>query len=529
MIRSEVWAHRALLGLTLLVAVALRLWGLSFGFPALTHSDEPQVVMVAVNAALGQFSPGFFAYPALFPYLAGLFTWLWVQIQPWAWPDFQAFFDHYCSDPTPAYLAVRSCSALAGVAVVAATAWLGRRVAGPRVGLLAAAMMAVNTYAVRDSHFATTDIPATLAATLAMVALVAVCAGATPRRLVVAGLAVGLAAATKYPAGILALLVPVAAVIGSRGGALERVRSVVPGLAMAGLTCTLAFLLTNPYLLLDWQTFAEDMARESARRLEVSPAQFGGPPWRWYLGRTLPTAFGWPALGAAVAGAAWAIAARQAKLALLVGATALLLLPTFLVVSVGERYLLPAFPAVAVLAAWAAVRASKRSRPRGLWLANTLLALLAAAMLLPPLLRSLRLDSLLTLPDTRVLAAEWIEDNLAPGRRIALEWAYTPQVDGERFVVLPLRYEAGSPAAQNADYLVVSSYAFNRYFIEPQAHPHEIAFFEQLDAGPAPIATFSGLPPERAYDLVERVPPGPLDQQEMVGPEIRIYGPLEER
>ncbi len=101
-----------------------------------------------------------------------------------------------------------------------------------------------------------------------------------------------------------------------------------------------------------------------------------------------------------------------------------------------------------------------------------------------------------------------------------------PHVDPEVYEVLPLRYELGGPREQGADYLVVSSYAFNRYFMEPEAHSHELAFFEALDAGPPPIATFSGLPPARAYGYVERVPPGPLDQVGMVGPEIRIYGPL---
>jgi hypothetical protein len=515
----------ALLAGVLLLAAALRFVGLGFGFPALTHADEPQVVMVAVNAATGQLSPGFFAYPALFPYLCGLVLRLWVLVQPWAWADFQAFFDRYCTDPQQAFLVVRACGAATGVGLVAATAWLGRRAAGPRVGLLAAAVMAVNVYAVRDAHFAVTDTPVALASALALVAILAVLEGRGLRSALVAGVAVGLAAGTKYPAGALAL--PLAAALawrGWRGQGGWRVAG--RDIALAALAAAVAFLVTNPFVLLDFGTFQADLAREAERRLAVSAAQFEGPAWRWYLGRTLPTAFGWAGLILAAAGAVWALAARQGKLALLLLGAAVLLVPPLLVVSVGERYLLPAYPVLAVLAAWASVQLARRCLPRGRWLANTVLAALAFALLLPPLARSVQVTRLLTLPDTRVEAARWIAETLAPGRRIALEWSYVPHVDPEVYEVLPLRYELGGPREQGADYLVVSSYAFNRYFMEPEAHAQELAFFQALEAGGPPIAVFSGLPPERAYGYVERVPPGPLDQVGLVGPEIRIYGPI---
>ncbi len=515
-----------LLGVVLLLAAGLRLVGLRFGFPALTHADEPQVVMVAVNAAMGQLNPGFFAYPALFPYLAGLVMRLWVLVQPWAWTGFQGFFDHYCVDPVHAYLVVRACGAVAGIGMVAATAWLGRVAAGPRVGLVAAAMMAVNVYAVRDSHFAVTDIPASLASALALVAILTLLEDRGWRRVLIAGVTVGLAAGTKYP--VAALVVPLGVAVAWRGWkAREGARSIALHLALAGAAAAVAFLVVNPYLLLDLDTFRADMALEAERRLGVSAEQFEGRAWRWYLRHSLPSAFGWVGVILASAGAIWAAVERHGRLLLLLLATAVLLAPPFLVVSVGERYLLPAFPALAVLGAWAAVQLGRRCLPRGRWLANTVLAALVAALILPPMARSLRLVQLLTVPDTRVLAAEWIADTLAPGRNIALEWAYVPDVDPEVYEVLPLRYEQGGPGEQGADYIVVSSYAFNRYFLEPGAHSNELAFFEALDAGPPPIATFTGLPPERAYGYAERVPPGPLDQVGMVGPEIRIYGPFE--
>ncbi len=516
----------AVLTAVLTVAAILRFVGLRFGFPALTHADEPQVIMVAVNAAMGDLSPGFFAYPALFPTISGLVLRLWVLLQPGVWADFQAFFDAYCSDPTPAYLLVRGCSAAAGVAAVGATAWLGHRAAGARVGLLAAAMLAVNTYAVRDSHFAVTDTATSLVAALALVAILALLDGRRWRPVLLAGCAVGLAAATKYPAGALGIALLAALAMGSRGGWSTRLR----WLGLAGLVAALcaltAFLVTNPYIVLDFDTFQADMAREYARRVTADPEAFGYPAWRWYLQRTLPSSFGWGGLALVTLGAAWGLWVRNHAVVVLALGAGSILAPAFGVVSVGERYLLPAYPALAVLGAWAAVRLTRRVRPRGRWLAHTVFASLVAALVLPPLGRSVRLSQLLTLPDTRVLAARWFEDHAQRGDRVALEWAYVPALDPEHYQLTSLDYPEGGPAEVDADYIVVSSYAFNRYFMAPERHAREVAFLQALEAGAEPAARFSGQPPERAYTYIERVPPGPLDQQGMIGPEIRIYGPF---
>jgi len=54
----------------LMIAVALRLWGIDFGLPYAYHSDEPAIVNQAVRFfRTGDLNPGWFHYPTFYTYL----------------------------------------------------------------------------------------------------------------------------------------------------------------------------------------------------------------------------------------------------------------------------------------------------------------------------------------------------------------------------------------------------------------------------------------------------------------------------
>src|SRR5207248_5779420 len=110
---------------------------------------------------------------------------------------FQAWQDE------PSYLTARLVIAAVGVGGVAAAWWLGRVAYGRAAGLVAAAVVAVETVDVAYSHMAVTDIPMTALITVSL-------ALAVTGRLEWAGLAAGLAASAKYPAVFLVVPLVVA-------------------------------------------------------------------------------------------------------------------------------------------------------------------------------------------------------------------------------------------------------------------------------------------------------------------------------
>jgi len=461
---------RSALFVIVAASLALRLVGIDFGLPAQTHPDEPQVVAVAVNAADGLMAPSFMGYGSVFPYISGALLRIWTTL---TWDSFRDFFDAYCVAPGEATVVIRVVSAFFGAATVALTGLLGRRLVGPRIGLAAAAVLAVDLLAVRDAHFATVDTALSCFAVGALLAM-------AHRRWVLSAVLVGLAMGTKLPGAL--LVVPLAL-------------SMPRKLPLALPVIAAVFLATNPYILVEWEAFRADLDVMSRRAAELQAAEFPAPPWIYYPTVALPYALSWLGVLALLVGFS------KMRRSLVPALAFVAVMGAFVCTFTGsfDRYLLPIHPVLALLIALGASRLPWAGVP---------------LVLLPMAWQSVRLDRSLLLPDTRNVAAEWLESSLEPGARVAVEWAYAPTLDPERFELVSYSYQP-EPGV-----VVLSSYAFNRYRMNPGSYAQELAAIEALGE---PDQVFSGLPAERAWDYVERVPPGPLDQSGMQGPEIRIY------
>ena len=117
----------------LLVALALRLWGIHYGLPWLFYfHDEPQVVLRALRFGTGDLNPHFFIWPgtlllwlAFFAY-GGLFA--FGTLAGW-WHGAAAFGAAYFRDPTAFYLLARLESVAFGVWSVWLALQLGREAA----------------------------------------------------------------------------------------------------------------------------------------------------------------------------------------------------------------------------------------------------------------------------------------------------------------------------------------------------------------------------------------------------------------
>jgi 4-amino-4-deoxy-L-arabinose transferase-like glycosyltransferase len=137
---------------------------------------------------------------------------------------------------------------------VVAAAALGARLFGERTGALAALLLAAAPLHLAQGHYSTVDVPAALWTTLCLL----LCAGAlqAPARgaLVAAGLCAGLAASTKYNAGLV-LLAPLFTLAATwrreEWYASERAAALV----FIPLAAAAAFLVTTPGLFIDTERF----------------------------------------------------------------------------------------------------------------------------------------------------------------------------------------------------------------------------------------------------------------------------------
>jgi hypothetical protein len=180
----------------------------------------------------------------------------------------------------------------------------------------------------------------------------------------------------------------------------------------------LAFLIANPYALLDRHQFVDDLRKQTST---AAGAEGGGKlglaqthGLAYYL-QTFTWGFGWIPTLLALGGIGGLIA-RHRRLALVLAPAPLLLLLYF-----GNntrffaRWMLPMYPILALLAAWALVALATRWRPR------VLLPALAALALLQPLVFSVHNDIVLAREDTRMVAREWMEANIPIGTKIVME------------------------------------------------------------------------------------------------------------
>lgn len=510
-LRARPWLDRLLPLALLILALVVRLWALGWGLPYVEHPDEPALVEVTLRMLQrGDANPGFFLYPSLYFYMLAVVAAAHVAwgVAAGLYSSLQAISSEtYLYTQTPQlYLWLRTLTATMGAVSVPLLYLLGRRMYGLRAGLLAGLALALSGYHVEHSHFITADVPAGFFTTLALLGCWAAASDGRWRSYLLAGAASGLAAGTKYNAGVVGLALAAACVVfclrlreTGRAGEKGLIVSQVIRLCVAGLVAILVFLLTTPYALLDWPAFLRGMQINADHYASGSHGDFIGR-WRLdaYLAFLWREGLGWAASLLLAAGLPLLLRRTPAPTAVLLVAT-LALGGLLLTQAVNfTRNAIPLLPVLFLLAAAGAVALADWA---GRWLARNagvegpqvidlrpdgppspgerqraavaarrgglILALLGLALLAPLADRTLWLLGYWSQPHTLVRVAERLQDEprgmLAAVEMNPVQWAGDPAVE-------PMRWLGGrSPdwyRARGYRYLVLNS---ERYAPEDQA------------------------------------------------------------
>jgi hypothetical protein len=416
--------HRLVLALILAAGLALRLWNIDYGLPFVYSIDEgSHFTSRAVEMFWQDLDPGYYQNPSAYTYLVYLV--LRVMYGPLGFVfdlPFGNVTDQFDKNPTEIWIAARALAAVLCMAGVAATYWAARRLWGVREGLVSAALLSFAFLPVAYSRVAVTDVGALIGVALALALAVRAYEDGRLRLFAAAGAAAGLALSFKYTAGLALLPLAIAALARLRADAVRA----VGGLALSALLAGLVFVALNPYLFgsLDaWWSDLRDQAEVAAD--QPKPGQESGGV-SYYLD-SLTWGLGWAAALAALAGAVLELRRNVVRGLMLVA----LPLALFVYLSVQSRYfgrwLLPAYPALAMLAA-AALSQLSSLVPNGRWRAPALVGA-AALVLLQPLAADVRSAQVLGRDDTRQQARDWIEARYPPELRVAVE----PAVPGRWF------------------------------------------------------------------------------------------------
>lgn len=401
-----------LLGVILAAALALRLWNLDHGLPFAYSADEAEhFVPKAVDMFRGSLDPGYYENPP------GL-TYLLYAIFKLRFGGGSGLARDFAADPEPAYLTARLAVALVGTLVVGLAYWAGARFYDRRVGLVAAALMAVAFLPVFYSKHALNDVVTLAPVTVGLVGCLLAYERGRWVDWALAGGAIGVATATKYTAGAMLLTVAVAAGLRVLNDRAELRRAVI-GLAIAGAACAAAFALLNPYALLNAEEARGQIAGQSNQADSAKLGQDDVLGWVYYVA-TIGWGLGWVPLAAALGGAVAALRRDWRRALLLVA------FPVFLFLFLGGqgrffgRWLMPAYPALCVLCGYGivALAAAMTQRPRR---AAAVVTGLAALACVQGALASIHVDALLGRTDTREQARRWLEANVPAGAPVVVE------------------------------------------------------------------------------------------------------------
>lgn len=431
--------HRLLLLAIVALGAWLRFDGLTFGLPyAHSRPDETALAGPAVMCLIGQCAPPDFYYPTGFIYALSAVYLVMFAVQ-WArgiHPDLASFAETRRIDVSMFFLASRVVSAIAGTFTIVAVHGIGRLLWGPAVGLVSALYLAVSILHARDSHFGTTDVTMTALIVVAVWVILRWQQTPTPRLAMLAGVAGGVAASTKYNGLGAGLPFLVAAGLRLWTGPAHhrpRLRAVVMALVIAAMAGLAVFLILSPYIVIDWPRFVRDVTTRGGDLSRPHGIDVG-PGWLHHAVVTLPAAFGWPLYVCSVAGVVGLLVFRFRQ------AIVVLSFPLAYAVVVGSlettfaRYALPLLPFMALSAGWLTVTVgqlvSDRLRIRSATPATAVLAVLLAA---PSAWQVVLTNRVLDRPDTRVQAFDFLRRHVAPGDSIyltGLVFAHTPLVLG---------------------------------------------------------------------------------------------------
>jgi 4-amino-4-deoxy-L-arabinose transferase-like glycosyltransferase len=520
----------ALSGVVLL-ALAVRLAGISHEASGRYYADEGTYYHHATKINEGEVLRRSFVYPHLTYYLDALTLWTAGRFPGTVSRLGEMAFG--LSDPLAvSWVLLRLVVALLGALTAVPVFLLGRRLAGLPGAVAAGALLIFSPLYNAGSHLNTCDIPSAFFATLCLYAVSRLLDGESPLGYILAGLAAGLAAVSKYPAGLAAVAI-VAVWLRWRFVRRDVFRPGSWGLLWAGLAALAAFVGAMPSLL-----FFPDIAFGDGHGMFFGVHQYGQGGWigvvkesngLFYL-ENLAESYGWPALLAGLAGvASLPFLSRTGRerlrhLLWLLPFPALYWLLICSMNMVVKRNLYPALPVLAaflgaglgalIAFAWRprSETAGPATRAAGLALAlRVSAALVVLACFALPVWATVEQASGLVRATTRELAAGWMRQHLPPGARIVKE-AYTPDFAPGEFAVLGNRFAGRFTLEElrdaDNDYLLLASDAYQRFL-----NPEETVKPHQRQIGERYQAILSGWHPIEEWF--------PSDTQ--VGPILKLY------
>lgn len=559
------WLEPAAPVVIIALAIVLRFWGIGFGFPEHVRPDE-QYFVGAVQRFDRQatLDPDWFYYPSLYMYI-NLAVWrgyvLWQLVRgnytvpnpALGQPPYFGLEQLRARSPDIDYLLGRCVTAAFGVATVVLVYFFARRFFGRKAAVAAGLLLAVNSLHTLNSHFYKSDVATTFFTVAALACMARYVQARQTRWNVGAAIGTGLATATNYYGGFLA--VPLAASqfmarYENQKSVLDAARAtgraILEGLicwqtyAMAALALAV-FVAASPYCFIRWTDFLSAFHRmlfadrqtlydTMVRVVGFRDFGFQGSPLLYSVRFCYVYSMGFALAVVAACGLIYLAVRGRATGWLLLMFFAVHFFMTASGKAIFMRYYLSLIPVLTIAAGALLSSAAQKQARKKVGRQNVLLAVALFICGAECFSTSKQQDRLLVQKDTRVEAREWLAKNLPPNTIVGtpVDWWGNyypygkPTLPAKCFYV-PVRPD--EVRDRGIRYVLVDSSHLRLY--SPLERP-EWTFWLSKNAKLIYEVTPNRMPTEKSFLLYDQldafyVPVDGFTNLAIPGPQIRVY------
>jgi 4-amino-4-deoxy-L-arabinose transferase-like glycosyltransferase len=473
----------------LLIALSLRIWGVSYDLPYIYHPDEPWPIRIGHQMLItGDLNPHFFDWPSLVIYVN-----LFVQAIYYSLEKILSLGKSVVTNPlveltmgvtySPEPIVVllgRLVTVGIGVGTVAVTMSMGKQLSRDlRVGLLAGIMIAASPTNVSLNRFITPDSYATFFITLTGLASIFIFQQGKTWAYIIAGICLGLAVSSKYNSGLIVIMFLAGHFLRTGLSGYKDYR-----LYLALFLGGLAFVAVTPYALLDFPEFYAGFL-STGKHYSTGHPGMDGNTLNWYLDYMWQT--GGIIYALAILEIMHGIYSRSKKTILLSIFPVLYFVFISCFIVRNDRTFLPVTPFLFLLASllltdlWnkANKLQPKVVRLLSIWGIVCLFIIGLSLLTFKTVANTIRLTTV----NSRETARIWIDNNLQTGDHIAIE-SYTPFVDPIHFSVQGftkiIDHEPEWYIDQGFDYLVFGQNMYGRFYTEPGRFKNEVSQYDRL-------------------------------------------------
>ena len=424
----------------------IRIYGINFGKPYLYHIDEWKLVnqagqLLNIKNLSKEVLLGIGTYPPFFTYILA-FAFAVFGVAGLVFGKFSsvaAIVEFYQIDPFTFHLIGRNISVIMGTATIPLIYLIGKHMYNKKVGLIAALFLTFIFIHVRNSHYCTVDIPTTFFVILAFYFMTLILKENRLKNSIWASIFSGFAIATKYnslfivvPLGLAHLMTYTIKKFSIKKRLLNKklIISIV-------LVC-ISFMIACPLIIVDAKKYLPTV-QDNVASQKKGKVGFDGSGFFSYITGAQREGFSFSSRNSLAGGMG-----RPLMIISLVSLLfcfyrhkredlLLLSFPVLLYILHGNmnykamRHILPIIPFLSVMGAIGIVEITNKIQKRKEQIADTVLALIVAIIVIPMAIDVVKHDNMLTKKDTRTLTVEWFEENVESGSSVAIEF-YHPQL-----------------------------------------------------------------------------------------------------